>query len=225
MDSVVSLENVSIFASSTLATPILSEVSFRLAPGELVYLVGKVGSGKSSLMRTLYAEIPLKTGNAEVCGYDLSRLNNYNFHNFRRSIGIVFQEYNLLDDMTIYNNLEFVLRATDWKLRSAIKKRIEEVLQMVEMTDKAFKKPRQISGGERQRICIARALLNSPKLIIADEPTGNLDPVAASDVISLFHSVAKSTNCSVLISTHNSENIRLNPSRSLRCADGFIEQI
>lgn len=225
MNSVVSLNNVSVFASAALTQPILNEVSFGLEPGELIYLVGKVGSGKSSLLKTLYGELPLRVGYAEVCQYDLRKLTKYNFHNFRRSIGVVFQEYNLLSGMSIYKNLEFVLRATDWKKKVAIKKRIEEVLDMVEMTDKAFKLPCEISGGERQRICIARAMLNSPKLILADEPTGNLDPVSASDVISLFHSVTQSNKCSVIISTHNSENIRLNPARSLRCADGFVEEV
>lgn len=222
---VVSLENVSIYASVTAQNPILMEVTFDVAPAEMVYLVGKVGSGKTSLLKTLYAETPLKTGSGTVCGYNLRKLSNRAFYDLRRSVGFVFQDYNLFSEMTIYKNLEFVLRATDWKKRTYINNRIGEVLEMVNLVDKAYSLPTQISGGERQRISIARALLNSPELILADEPTGNLDPVAAAEVISLLSNIAQASNCGVIVSTHNSENLRHVPARSLRCAHGFVEQI
>lgn len=224
MQSVVSLSEASIFASATLRTPILSDVNLTLGHGELLYLVGKVGSGKSSLLRTLYAELPLRVGRGAVCGYNLRSIDRKSFHSFRRRIGVVFQEYNLLSSMNVYDNLAFVLRATDWQSPVNINRRIEQVLDMVSLGDKAYKLPSNISGGERQRVCIARALLNSPELLIADEPTGNLDPGAAADIVQLFHSIA-GEGCSVIISTHNSENLRLFPARVVRCADGFIEEI
>lgn len=223
--SVVSLTNVPIYAASHLKTPILNDVCLTVEPGELIYLIGKVGSGKSSLLRTLYGELPIKGGTAQVCEHSLWELNANNFHTFRRKIGIVFQDYNLLEGMSIYKNLEFVLRATDWKKSAAINKRVGEVLEMVSLTDKAYRMPHEISGGERQRVCIARALLNSPKLILADEPTGNLDPVAASEVVRLFRTIAATGECSVIVSTHNSENIRLFPGKALRCSDGLLEEV
>lgn len=224
MPPIVSIRDAAIFAAPTLRTPILSDVNFDVNQGELVYIVGRVGSGKSSLLKTLYAEQPLRIGTGMVCGVSLRNLNRKSFHNLRRNVGVVFQEYNLLNGLNIYRNLEFVLRATEWNSKQQIHRRIEEVLNMVSMCDKAYKLPSQLSGGERQRICVARALLNSPQLIIADEPTGNLDPTSAANIIQLFHSITQS-GCTVILSTHNSENLRLFPARVMRCSDGFIEDI
>lgn len=222
MDSLIILDRADIYASATTRIPVLHDVNLVLKPAELVYVVGRVGSGKSSLLKTLYGELTLRAGNGLVCGYDLRRMSRKNLHLFRRNIGVVFQEYNLIRGMTVYQNLEFVLRSLEWKSAAQINARIEQVLRMVNLMDKAYKLPSHISGGERQRVCIARALLVSPQLLIADEPTGNLDPVAASEIISLFHSVSAQSGCSVILSTHNSENLRLHPSRVIRCADGFV---
>lgn len=221
MNNVVHIEKALIYASSKLNSPILSDVSLTIGEGELLYLVGRVGSGKSSLMKTIYGELPLRVGKGVVCGFDLRKITSKNLYKFRRHIGVVFQEYNLMAGMSVYENLEFVLRATEWKNKRAINRRIEEVLNTVSMADKAHRLPSEVSGGERQRVCIARAILSSPRLIIADEPTGNLDPAAASEIISLFHTIV-GQGCSVILSTHNSENVRLFPSRVVRCADGFL---
>lgn len=221
---IVEFRDVSVFHKERGATPVLSDVNLTVYAGQLTYITGRVGSGKSSLLKTIYGELPLRRGVAQVCGFNMAKLTKVDMPKFRRRLGVVFQEYNLLTEHSVYQNLEFVLRATDWRETAAINKRIEYVLDIVGMRDKAYKMPRQISGGERQRICIARALLNTPQLLIADEPTGNLDPTSSMEVMSLFRDIA-ARGCGVLLSTHNLENIRRFPSRTFHCAGGFIEEV
>ena len=195
---------------------VLKDVSFKVEPGELVYLIGKVGSGKSSLIKSLYGEVPLKIGDASIFDYDLLSLKRKQIPYLRRKIGIVFQDFQLLTDRNVYANLEFVLDATGWKDRAAKEQRIEEVLKEVGMTNKSYKMPHELSGGEQQRIVIARALLNRPELIIADEPTGNLDPETGEQIINKLYSIAKA-GTAVIIATHNLTMLERFPGRVMRC--------
>ena len=195
---------------------VLKDVSFKVEPGELVYLIGKVGSGKSSLIKSLYGEVPLKVGDARIFDYDLLSLKRKQIPYLRRKIGIVFQDFQLLTDRNVYANLEFVLDATGWKDRAAKEQRIEEVLKEVGMTNKSYKMPHELSGGEQQRIVIARALLNRPELIIADEPTGNLDPETGEQIINKLYSIAKA-GTAVIIATHNLTMLERFPGRVMRC--------
>ena len=195
---------------------VLKDVSFKVEPGELVYLIGKVGSGKSSLIKSLYGEVPLKIGDARIFDYDLLSLKRKQVPYLRRKIGIVFQDFQLLTDRNVYANLEFVLDATGWKDRAAKEQRIEEVLKEVGMTNKSYKMPHELSGGEQQRIVIARALLNRPELIIADEPTGNLDPETGEQIINKLYSIAKA-GTAVIIATHNLTMLERFPGRVMRC--------
>ena len=195
---------------------VLKDVSFKVEPGELVYLIGKVGSGKSSLIKSLYGEVPLKIGDARIFDYDLLSLKRKQIPYLRRKIGIVFQDFQLLTDRNVYANLEFVLDATGWKDRAAKEQRIEEVLKEVGMTNKSYKMPHELSGGEQQRIVIARALLNRPELIIADEPTGNLDPETGEQIINKLYSISKA-GTAVIIATHNLTMLARFPGRVMRC--------
>ena len=195
---------------------VLKDVSFKVEPGELVYLIGKVGSGKSSLIKSLYGEVPLKIGDARIFDYDLLSLKRKQIPYLRRKIGIVFQDFQLLTDRNVYANLEFVLDATGWKDRAAKEQRIEEVLKEVGMTNKSYKMPHELSGGEQQRIVIARALLNRPELIIADEPTGNLDPETGEQIINKLYSIAKA-GAAVIIATRNLTMLERFPGRVMRC--------
>lgn len=198
---------------------VLSNVSFSIGEGEFCYLVGRVGSGKSSLLKSMYAEVPIFAGEkAEVLGYDILGLKRKQIPFLRRDIGIVFQDFQLLQDRSVYENLSFVLRATGWRSRSEMDQRIEDVLIDVGMQNKSYKMPHELSGGEQQRIVIARALLNSPKLILADEPTGNLDPQTGITIVTLLHSLARSGH-SVLMATHNLQLCEDFPARVLRCRD------
>ncbi|MCM1168408.1 MAG: ATP-binding cassette domain-containing protein [Bacteroides sp.] len=201
-------------------TRVLSEVNLSINKGEFVYLIGKTGAGKSSLLRTLYADIPVRSGQARVAGYDLARLPKKDIPYLRRKLGVVFQDFQLLTDRSVADNLEFVLRATDWKNKASIDRRIREVLEMVGMETKAYKMPYQLSGGEQQRLSIARALLNSPEVILADEPTGNLDPDTSEEIMRLL--VKISQNCAVLVATHDFLIITKFPSGILVCEDGKI---
>lgn len=203
---------------------VLSDVNLTVRRGEFVYLIGRVGSGKSSLLKTLYAELPLCEGEGNVVGFDLKRIKRKDIPYLRRSIGMVFQDYQLLTDRDVYGNLYFVLRATGWKDNIQIKNRITEVLDLVNLLHKEHKMPFQLSGGEQQRLSIARALLNSPRVILADEPTGNLDPTAADEVMILLQSIA-ANGCAVLMSTHNIGIIQQYPSRTLRFNQGILEEI
>lgn len=197
---------------------VLSGVDLELHKGEFVYLVGKVGAGKTSLLKTFYAELDITSGEAEVLGYDMSRIKRKHIPPLRRKLGIVFQDFQLLTDRTVYENLEFVLRATGWKNRNEMKDRINEVLELVGMNNKGYKLPNELSGGEQQRIVIARAVLNSPEIILADEPTGNLDVETGRAITELLHSLSESGSL-VIMTTHNLQLLREYPGRVYRCME------
>ncbi len=198
---------------------VLKDVTFSIGEGEFCYLVGRVGSGKSSLLKSMYAEVPIFSGDrAEVMDYDLIGIKKKQIPYLRRNIGIVFQDFQLLQDRSVYDNLSFVLKATGWKNRAEMDQRIEDVLIDVGMNHKSYKMPHELSGGEQQRIVIARALLNNPKLILADEPTGNLDPQTGITIVSLLHSLAADGH-SILMATHNLQLCEDFPARILRCRD------
>ena len=214
--SLIELKHVDVFQSDRL---ILSDVSFSIQPTEFVYLIGATGSGKSSLLKTLYAELPMKKGLGEVVDHQLFEIKKSMIPYLRRKIGIVFQDFQLLTDRTVRDNLDFVLKATSWKDKKEIKDRIEEVLTKVEMLDHIDKMPFELSGGEQQRICIARALLNDPKLILADEPTGNLDPETTDKILNLIHDLCANGGA-VLMATHEHNLLNRFPSKVLKCEDG-----
>ena len=195
----------------------LTDVGFTVATGEFIYLLGRVGSGKTSLLKSLYAEVPIATGSARVFDYDLTCIRSRDIPYLRRRIGIVFQDFQLLPDRTAYANLDFVLQATGWSDKGEREARIDSVLSREGMATKAFKMPHQLSGGEQQRIVIARALLNEPGLILADEPTGNLDPATGEHIMADLHSIAAEGNATVVVATHNHGFIRQFPGRVLRC--------
>ncbi|HIZ33155.1 MAG TPA: ATP-binding cassette domain-containing protein [Candidatus Bacteroides merdigallinarum] len=203
---------------------VLSGVNIALHPGELVYLIGKVGSGKSSLLKTFYAELDVASGEAEVLGYDMRRIRRREIPALRRRLGVVFQDYQLLTDRTVYQNLEFVLKATGWKDKAKIKERIAEVLALVGMERKGYKFPNELSGGEQQRIGIARAVLNSPQIILADEPTGNLDVETGRVIAQLLSDLSREGSL-VVITTHNLRLLQDFPGRVYRCADHRLEEI
>ena len=203
---------------------VLSDVTLQLHKGEFVYLVGKVGSGKTSLLKTFYGELDIADGEAEVLGYNMRTIKRKYIPQLRRKLGIVFQDFQLLTDRTVYNNLEFVLKATGWKNKMEIKERIEEVLQLVGMSNKGYKLPNELSGGEQQRIVIARAVLNSPAIILADEPTGNLDVETGKAIVELLHSICESGS-SVVMTTHNLQLMKEYPGRVYRCAEHCIKDV
>lgn len=200
---------------------VLTSVTFTLDEGSLAYLIGRVGSGKSTLLKSIYAEVPVASGSAQVLDYDLTAIRRRDIPFLRRNIGYVFQDFQLLTERTVYDNLDFVLEATGWTDRAAREQRIEEVLRSVGMTHKSYKMPHRLSGGEQQRVVIARALLNSPRLILADEPTGNLDPDTGDQIINQLHEIA-AKGTAVIIATHNLPLIDRFPGRVLRCADKTI---
>lgn len=202
---------------------VLKSVDLELNEGEFVYLIGKVGSGKSSLLKTIYAEIPIESGFARVFDYDLPSIKRKQIPYLRRQIGIVFQDFQLLVDRSIYENLKFVLKATGWTDRDAIDERIEEVLKEVGMLNKSYKMPHELSGGEQQRIVIARALLNKPKLILADEPTGNLDPETGSQIINTLREIAQG-GTAVVIATHNLAFLDQFPGKVIRCENKRLSE-
>lgn len=203
---------------------VLSEVNLRIAAGEFVYLLGRVGSGKSTLLKTLYAEVPLLSGKGRISGFDLRRLKRKEIPYLRRRMGIVFQDYQLLEDRNVFMNLYYVLKATGWKRESEIRERIDRVLQVVDLGTKSYKMPFELSGGEQQRLVIARALLNEPKILLADEPTGNLDPVTADGIMKLFREIA-SQGCAVVMSTHNTALIENYPARAVLFSQGKIREV
>lgn len=202
----------------------LSDVNLDVDAGEFVYLIGRVGSGKSSLLKTLYADLQLIAGEGQVVGFDLRRLKRRQIPYLRRRIGIVFQDYQLLTDRNVFMNLYYVMKATGWKRESEIRKRIDEVLQVVSLEAKGYKMPFELSGGEQQRLVIARALLNRPGLLLADEPTGNLDPVTADGIIRLFQEIARQ-GCAVVMSTHNTALIEEYPARTILFSQGRIREV
>lgn len=201
---------------------VLSDVNLQVTKGEFVYLIGKTGSGKSSLLKTLYGALPLGEGKGEVAGFELRALNRRSVPNLRRKLGIVFQEFNLLSDRTVEGNLRFVLEATNWKKEAEKQARMKEVLLRVGLEDKAGKMPHQLSGGEQQRVVIARALLNEPALIIADEPTGNLDPETSDDILMLLRQLAQTNNTAVMFATHDYRILEQFPARIIRCINGQV---
>ncbi|MBQ4279144.1 MAG: ATP-binding cassette domain-containing protein [Rikenellaceae bacterium] len=203
---------------------VLSDVNLDVEPGELVYLIGRVGSGKSTLLKTLYGELKLCEGSGSVVGYDLRALRRRDVPYLRRRLGIVFQDYQLLTDRNVFHNLRYVMKATGWRNELDIRTRIADVLELVGLHGQEAKMPFQLSGGEQQRVAIARALINSPRVILADEPTGNLDPTAAEDIMRLFHEITL-MGCAILMSTHNIANIQQYPSRTLRFNQGHVEPV
>ena len=217
-NSIVQLENISVFQRENL---VLSGVNLNVSQGEFIYLIGKTGTGKSSLLKTLYAELPVNQGFATVCGYNLLTIKRKEVPFLRRKLGIVFQDFQLMSDRSIHSNLMFVLKATGWKDKVAMKERMMEVLQKVGLTTKGFKMPHQLSGGEQQRVSIARALLNDPELILADEPTGNLDPETSEGIMNLMVEISKS-GCAILMATHNYALMEKFPSRILKCEGGKV---
>ena len=213
MESIVDYRNVELSRKELI---VLKDVSLKISRGEFVYLIGKVGSGKSTLIKSMYCEIPIENGDATVFGYDLHSIRRKDVPMLRRKIGIVFQDFQLLTDRSVYDNLLFVLRATGWRDKREIDERIETVLKKVGMSNKSYKMPHELSGGEQQRIVIARALLNDPLLILADEPTGTLDPETGHQIISLLSSISKS-GTAILMATHNISLVEEFPGRILKC--------
>lgn len=203
---------------------VLNDVNLELHKGEFVYLVGKVGSGKTSLLKTFYGELDIASGEAEVLGYDMLHIKRKHIPQLRRKLGIVFQDFQLLTDRTVYDNLEFVLRATGWRSKGEIKDKIEEVLNLVGMSNKGYKLPNELSGGEQQRIVIARAVLNSPEIILADEPTGNLDSETGHAIAELLHGISEA-GALVVMTTHNLQLLREFPGKVYRCADHLMTDV
>lgn len=215
---VLSMTQATIFQGET---PVLSDVSFSVEQHEFVFLIGRTGSGKSSLLKTLYADLPLQSGLAEVVGYSLSQIKNKEVPFLRRKIGIIFQDFQLFTDRSVHENLAFVLKATGWTDPILIKERIGEVLLQVGLLEALTKMPHQLSGGEQQRVVIARALLNNPSILLADEPTGNLDPDVADGIFKLFQDINKK-GTAILMATHNHELLRKYPYRVLKCEKGKL---
>ena len=203
---------------------ILHDASFTLCNGEFVYVIGKVGSGKSSLLKSLYCEIPISQGDAWLLDYNLCKMKRKDIPYLRRKLGIVFQDFQLLTDRSVIKNMEFVLRATGWKKKSEIKERIDDVLHQVGMHNKGYKMPHELSGGEQQRIVIARALLNDPKLILADEPTGNLDPETSGQIVQLLHDICEK-GTAVIMTTHNYTLVHNYPARIVKCENARLGDV
>ncbi len=220
----MSLDSIIEFSSATISQKdhlVLSNVNFTVDRGEFVYLIGRVGSGKTSLIKTINAEIVLQEGKATVAGYDLSALKKRHIPYLRRKLGIVFQDFQLLIDRNVFQNLAFVLRATGWKNKKEIEERINDVLEKVDLSRKGYKMPNQLSGGEQQRVVIARALLNNPEIILADEPTGNLDPDTSADIMKLLFDISRNGRA-VIMATHNYGFLKKFPSRVMKCEKGTL---
>ena len=221
MSAIIDYKNVEVLRKELL---VLKNVNFQLEEGQFVYLIGRVGSGKSSLMKTMYAEVPIEMGEARIFDYDLSAIRRKDVPMLRRQIGVVFQDFQLLSDRSVYDNLLFVLKATGWKNKTDIDERINEVLSEVGMEHKSYKMPHELSGGEQQRIAIARALLNRPKLILADEPTGNLDQETGHQIMSLLHRIC-AEGPAVIMATHNIQLTEDFPARVVKCEDKNVIEL
>ena len=204
---------------------VLADVTFSIDEGEFVYVIGKVGSGKSTLIKTLYGELPIHSGEASVMEYDMSTLKRKHLPNLRKKLGVIFQDFQLLTDRTVDVNLRFVLKATGWKNKEEINNRIEEVLELVGMSTKGYKLPSELSGGEQQRIAIARSILNYPKLILADEPTGNLDAETSKLITELLHKIVKEQGATVVMITHNLNLLEMFPGRVFECKNKELIEI
>ena len=227
---VVDLRNISVYLGEGRRRAdgqndlVLSNISLQVNEGELVYLIGRVGSGKSTLLKTMYAEVDIAEGEGEVVGFNLKGIKPRQIPYLRRSMGIVFQDFQLIKDRNVFFNLYDVMRATGWSNDDDIRARIDEVLRLVGLENKNYKMPFELSGGEQQRLAIARALVNNPRLILADEPTGNLDPKTAEDIMEVFQRIVK-TGCAVVMSTHNIALIEQYPSRTLLFAQGHLTEV
>lgn len=217
----LSLEHVAITREENV---ILHDACFELRTGEFVYVIGKVGSGKSSLLKSLYCEMPILEGECTLLGYDLRQIKRKDIPYLRRKLGIVFQDFQLLTDRSVIRNLEFVLKATGWKNKNEISDRIDDVLCQVGMQTKGYKMPHELSGGEQQRIVIARALLNDPKLILADEPTGNLDPETSGQIVQLLHEICQK-GTAVIMTTHNYTLVHNFPARVVKCENESLTNV
>ncbi|RYD57113.1 MAG: ATP-binding cassette domain-containing protein [Sphingobacteriales bacterium] len=221
-EKIVSITNANIYQGKSL---ILNNVNFEVGKGEFVYMIGKTGSGKSSLLKTLYGDLYLKEGEGQVAGFDLKGLKWQTVPLLRRNLGIVFQDFRLLTDRNVHDNLEFVLKATGWKDKNLMKEKIENVLSKVGLKNKGFKMPYEMSGGEQQRVDIARALLNNPKLILADEPTGNLDPDTTDEIMQLLFAICRDYQTAFIMATHDYSIIQKYPARVVRIEQGSVKEI
>lgn len=229
---VIELRNAAVFQPSRPGSVsrkhrgdmVVEGVELTVYEGEMVYLIGRVGSGKSSLIKILYAEIPLWQGEGSIVGFDLGNLSRGDISRLRRSIGVVFQDYQLLTDRNVFNNLYYVMKATGWRNDAEMRRRIEHVLGVVGLEQKSYRMPFELSGGEQQRLAIARALVNNPAVILADEPTGNLDPAAAEEIMDVFRRIVEG-GTSIVMATHNIANIEQYPSRTIRFNKGKAEEI
>lgn len=221
-DLTIALQNAQIFQGKSL---ILENVNLEVRKGEFVYLIGKTGSGKSSLLKTLYGNLPLQAGEGHVVGFDLKALNWKTVPKLRRNLGIIFQDFQLLGDRNVHSNLEFVLKATGWTNKQEISSKIESVLSRVNLKAKGFKMPYEMSGGEQQRVDIARALLNNPQLILADEPTGNLDPETTEVIMKILIEICQDYQTTVVMATHDYSLLHKYPGRVIRVVDGKVEEV
>jgi len=217
----IQLRNAVIYQGDTL---VLTKITLNMQQGEFAYLIGKTGSGKSTLLKAMYGELPLADGFGEVVGFDLNKLNWKKIPFLRRKLGIVFQDFQLLTDRTVNENLHFTLRATGWKNESDIKRRAETTLSMVGIKTKGFRMPHELSGGEQQRVVIARALLNKPALLLADEPTGNLDPETSNEIMQLLHYLSKQTQTAMIVATHDYTIIKKYPAKLIHCRNQTITE-
>ena len=220
-NAIVTLDKATIINEKNV---IFSEINFNVGIGEFVFLIGKTGSGKSSLLKVLYGDLPLSNGHGAIVGHDLKQLKDRSIPLLRRKLGVVFQDFKLLPDRTIFDNLEFVLKATGWKEKSKIKDRVNEVSKLVNVSADTNKFPFELSGGEQQRVAIARALLNHPELIIADEPTGNLDPETSQEIMQLFRKL-HAEGMSVIMATHDYNMIMKFPGKILQCDNGKLNEV
>lgn len=220
-DNIIEVKHTHIYQQSS---PVLSNLNFTIQKGEFVYIIGRTGTGKSSLLKTLYADLPLYKGEIQVAGFNIRNISHKEVPLLRRKLGIVFQDFQLLPDRSITDNLTFVMNATGWKNKQKIQQRIDDLLQQVDLPDVHNKFPHQLSGGEQQRVVIARALINEPLVLLADEPTGNLDPDMSEGILKLFQKINNS-GTAILMATHDYEVLEKFPARVLKCVDGAIEDL